>query len=192
MVKEEQLQSATEHLTRAKHEQPSLSLGDDLLAAKLSLDVLERQPGDLSAQRIYNFSVARVVEKIERADLQPWREPSNIACGQERFRLAAPRPVDAEHDPSRYDLLPIDTLKVSGQFFKARFSVCGIGAPLVAVGGSENRQFREQYKLRRIYAPATAIIRFSECEVGILCTQVMERNTIQKRSAKLNGFSKRI
>ena len=55
MVKEEQLQSATEHLTRAKHEQPSLSLGDDLLAAKLSLDVLERQPGDLSAQRIYNF-----------------------------------------------------------------------------------------------------------------------------------------
>jgi hypothetical protein len=25
-----------------------------------------------------------------------------------------------------------------------------------------------------------------------LCTQVMERNTIQKRSAKLNGFSKRI
>jgi len=162
MVEEEQLQSATEHLARAKHEQPSLSLGDDLSAAKLSLNVLERRPDDLSAQRIYNFSVARVVENIERADLQPWQEPSNIACGQERFRFAAPRPVDAEHDPSRYDLLPTDTLKVSGQFFKTRFSVCGIGAPLVAVGRSENRQFREQYKLRRIYAPATAIIRFSE------------------------------
>jgi pimeloyl-ACP methyl ester carboxylesterase len=53
-------------------------------------------------------------------------------------------------------------LKASGQFFKTRFSVGGIGAPLVAVGRSENRQFREQYKLRRIYAPATAIIRFSE------------------------------
>ena len=123
---------------------------------------LERRPRDVSAQRIYNFSVARVVEDVERANLQPWREPSNIACGQERFRLAAPRPVDAEHDPSRYDLLPIDTLKASGQFFKTRFSVGGIGAPLVAVGRSENRQFREQYKLRRIYAPATAIIRFSE------------------------------
>ena len=97
-----------------------------------------------------NFSVARVVEDGERANLQPRREPSNIACGQERFRLAAPRPVDAEHDPSRYDLLPIDTLKASGQFFKTRFSVGGIGAPLVAVGRSENRQFREQYKLRRI------------------------------------------
>src|SRR5580765_2424972 len=101
------------------------------------LDVLERRPRDVSAQRIYNFSVARVVEDVERGNLQPWREPSNIACGQERFRLAAPRPVDAEHDPSRYDLLPIDTLKVSGQFFKTRFSVCGIGVPLVAVGRSE-------------------------------------------------------
>ena len=144
MVEEEQLQSATEHLARAKHEQPSLSLGDDLSAAKLSLNVLERQPGDLSAQRIYNFSVARVVENFERADLQPWRE--------------------AEHDPSRYDLLPIDTLKVSGQFFKTRFSICGIGAPLVAVGRSENRQFREQYKLRRIYAPALPSLDFRNSE----------------------------
>src|SRR4029077_15814020 len=55
MVEEEQLQSATEHLARAKHERPSLSLGDDLSAAKLSLNVLERRPDDLSAQRIYNF-----------------------------------------------------------------------------------------------------------------------------------------
>jgi hypothetical protein len=69
-----------------------------------------------------------------------------------------------EHDPSRYDLLPIDTLKASGQFFKTRFSVGGIGAPLVVVGRSENRQFREQYKLRRIYAPATAIIKFRNSE----------------------------
>jgi hypothetical protein len=92
MAKEEQLQSATEHLARAKHEQPSLSLGNNLSAAKLSLDVLERRPRDVSAQRIYNFSVARVVEDVERANLQPWREPSNIACGQERFRLAGSSP----------------------------------------------------------------------------------------------------
>src|SRR6185437_14544775 len=69
MVEEEQLHSATEHLARAKHEQPSLSLGDDLSATKLSLDVLERRPGDLSAEKIYNFSVARVVEDVERANL---------------------------------------------------------------------------------------------------------------------------
>lgn len=67
MVGEQQLRSATEHLARARHEQSSLSLGNNLSAAKLSLDVLERRPRDVSAQRIYNFSVARVVEDVERA-----------------------------------------------------------------------------------------------------------------------------
>ena len=33
---------------------------------------------------------------------------------------------------------------------------------MVAIARSENRQFREQYKLRRVYAPATAIVEFSE------------------------------
>jgi hypothetical protein len=42
MVGEQQLRSATEHLARARHEQSSLSLGNNLSAAKLSLDVLER------------------------------------------------------------------------------------------------------------------------------------------------------
>jgi hypothetical protein len=67
MVGEQQLRSATEHLARARHEQSSLLLGNNLSAAKLSLDVLERRPRDVSAQRIYNFSVARVVEDVERA-----------------------------------------------------------------------------------------------------------------------------
>ena len=44
MVGEQQLRSATEHLARARHEQSSLSLGNNLSAAKLSLDVLERRP----------------------------------------------------------------------------------------------------------------------------------------------------
>src|SRR5262249_27856732 len=34
----------------------------------------------------------------------------------------------------------------------------GIGAPLVAASRAENPQFRQQYKLQRIYAPVTAVI----------------------------------
>ena len=160
MVEEEQLQSATEHLARAKHEQPSLSLGDDLSAAKLSLNVLERRPDDLSAQRIYNFSVARIVDNVQRAKIQPWQHKIDIDSGE--FSLTSPMPIDVEHDPSRYDLVPTDSLKIGGQFFKTYSYVNGVGAPLVAIARSENRQFREQYKLRRVYAPATAIVEFSE------------------------------
>ncbi len=76
--------------------------------------------------------------------------------------LTTPKPVDPEHDPSRYDVFPTDSLKIGGHFFKTRTLVSGIGAPLVAVSRTENPQFREQFKLRRVYAPITAVVKFSD------------------------------
>jgi pimeloyl-ACP methyl ester carboxylesterase len=158
---DEKLAVARQELIAAKREQPLIALGNDLSAAKLSLSVLEQRPSDSSAQNIYNFSVARAVENVERANLQPWRRAANVPFNQGSFLLTTPKPVDPEHDPSRYDLFPTDSLKIGGQFFKTRSAVSGIGAPLVAVGRAENPQFRQQYKLRRVYAPATAVIQFS-------------------------------
>jgi hypothetical protein len=48
---EEPLGSAIKYLLAAEHEQPSAALGHDLLAAKISYGVLERQPKDESARR---------------------------------------------------------------------------------------------------------------------------------------------
>ena len=158
---DEKLAVATQELTAAEREQALIALGNDLSAVKLSLSVLEQRPSDSSAQSVYNFSVARAVESVERANLQPWRQATNVPFNQGSFLLTTPKPVDPEHDPSRYDLFPTDTLKISGRFFKTSSRVFGIGAPLVAVGREENRQFRQQYKLRRVYAPVTAIIQFS-------------------------------
>jgi pimeloyl-ACP methyl ester carboxylesterase len=153
---------ANEFLSAAQREkQPLAALGDDLTAAKLSLHVLEQRPNDSAAQNIYNFSVARAVENVERANLEPWRHPVSLVVDQTNYILTAPTPVDAEHDPSRYDLLPVDSLRIGGEFFKAHSSVNGIGAPLVAIARSQNPQFRQQYKLSRVYAPTTAVIRFS-------------------------------
>jgi len=158
-----QLRDATECLMRAKREVPLVALGDDLAAAKLSLSVLEWQPDDSSAQSTYNFSVGRAVGNIKRANLQPWRRSSRIPFNQGSFLLSTARPVDAEHDPSRYDLFPTDTLKIGGRFFKTRPpATSGVGAPLVAIGRGENPQFRQQYQLRRVYAPVTAVIKFHE------------------------------
>ena len=156
---DEQLRSATECLIRAEREQPMVSLGDNLAAAKLSLQVLEQQPNDSPALSIYNFSVARAVENVERANIQPWQRKIDINSG--KFSLTSPTPIDVDHDPSRYNLFPTDTLKIGGTFFKTRSAPSGIGAPLVAVGRAENPQFRQEYKLRRVYAPATAVIQFS-------------------------------
>ena len=164
------------------------ALGHDLLATKLSSNVLERQPDDLSAQSIYNFSVARVVQDIERANLQPWRQRVNAFTGNENYVLTSPKPVDSEHDPSRYDLFPTDSLKISGRFFETRSAVTGIGAPLVAVGRAKNPQFREDYQLRRVYAPVTAVIKFSgeRTQLDFVDPMKRERVAIGKRTFSLN------
>src|SRR5262249_33153759 len=103
---EEPLGSATKYLVAAEHEQPLAALGHDLLAAKISYEVLERQPKNESARSIYNFAVARVVNDVDRTDVEPWRHPVTVSTDQGRYTLVSPTPVDAEHDPSRYDLLP--------------------------------------------------------------------------------------
>src|SRR5438552_12064591 len=184
---DEKLAVATQKLTAAEREQPLIALGDDLSAAKLSLSVLEQRPSDSSAQSIYNFSVARAVQNIDLANLQPWRQERNVSFNHGSFLLTTPRPLDQEHDPSRYDLFPTDTLKISGRFFKMSSRVSGIGAPLVAVGREENPQFRRQYKLRRVYAPATAVIQFSgqKADLKFVDPFQVERVALDKRNFPL-------
>jgi len=184
---DDQLRTATEHLAHAERAQPLLSLGEDLSAAKLSLQVLEQRPNDSSAQSIYNFSVARAVENLERAKIQPWQHKIDIVNDGSDYILTTPQPIDSEHDPSRYDLFPTDSLKISGQFFKTHARVSGIGAPLVAVGRTENPQFREQFKLRRVYAPVTVVVKFSDKRAGLEFLDPMktERVAIGKRTFPL-------
>jgi len=184
---DEKLAVATQKLTAAEREQPLIALGHDLLAANLSLSVLEQRPSDLPAQSIYNFSVARAVENIERAKIQPWRRKIDIVGDHTTYTLTTPKPVDPEHDPSRYDLFPTDSLKISGPFFKTRSSVNGIGAPLVAVARSENPGFRQQYRLPRVYAPVTAAIHFSgrKAELEFVDPMKSERIALNKHTFPL-------
>jgi pimeloyl-ACP methyl ester carboxylesterase len=157
---EEPLESARKDLAAVKHEQPLPSLGQDLIAAKLAYAVLEKQPEHGQARDIYNFAVARAVENVQQAKLEPWRRPTTVATEQGNFILTSPKPADSDHDPGRYDLVPADTLTIGGKFLKTRSTVIGIGAPLVALGRTENPRSRQEYSLRRIYAPITALLEF--------------------------------
>src|SRR5262245_48658037 len=176
------LQSAERYLSSAEHEQPLPALGHDLLAARISCGVLERQPKNESARSIYNFAVARVVQDVDRTDLAPWRHSVTVVTDEGRYTLMSPKPVDVDHDPSRYDLFPTDTLKIGGKFFETYSTVRGIGAPIAVVGRAESPHFRQQYKLRRIYAPITAIVRFSGQQASLEFADPLstERITLNK------------
>jgi pimeloyl-ACP methyl ester carboxylesterase len=179
----EPLDSATRYLAAAEHEQALPALGYDLLAVKISEGVLERQPRNESARSLYNFAVARVVQDVDRTDLEPWRHSITVSTDQGGYTLVSPKPVDAEHDPSRYDLFPTDTLKIGGKFFKTYSTVSGVGAPIAVVGRTESPHFRQQYKFRRIYAPVTAIVRFSgrQAHLEFIDPLNTERITLNKQ-----------
>jgi pimeloyl-ACP methyl ester carboxylesterase len=187
LVAEAPLESAERYLAAAEHEQPSVALGHDLLAAKIAYGALERQPKDESARSIYNFAVARVVQDVDRTDLEPWRHPVTVVTDKGRYTLVSPKPVDADHDPSRYDLFPTDTLKIGGKFFETYSTVSGLGAPIAVVGRTESPHFRQQYKLRRIYAPITAIVRFSgrKAHLEFIDPLSAERVTLNKQTFPL-------
>jgi pimeloyl-ACP methyl ester carboxylesterase len=180
---EEPLESATNYLRAAEHQQPLPALGNDLVAAKISYGVLERHPKNESARSIYNFAVARVVQDLDRTDVEPWRHPITISTNQGGYTLISPKPVDADHDPSRYDLFPTDTLKIGGKFFKTYSTVNGVGAPIAVVGRTESPHFRKQYKFHRVYAPVTAIVRFSgrEADLEFVDPLNTERITLNKQ-----------
>jgi pimeloyl-ACP methyl ester carboxylesterase len=187
VVAEGPLESAKRYLAAAEHEQPVPALNHDLLAAKISYGVLERQPKDESARSIYNFAVARVVQDVDRTDIEPWRHPVTVLTDEGRYTLVSPKPVDADHNPSRYDLFPTDTLKIGGKFFKTYSTVSGLGAPIAVVGRTESPHFRQQYKLRRIYAPITAIVRFSgrKASLEFMDPLSAERTTLNKQTFPL-------
>src|SRR5438445_6627644 len=155
VVAEGPLESAKGYLAAAKHEQPLAALGHDLLAARIPYGVLERHPKNESARSIYNFAVARVVQDVDRADIEPWRHPVTVVTDEGRYTLVSPKPVDADHDPSRYDLFPSETLKIGGKFFETYLTVSGLGAPIAVVGRTVSLYFRPQYKIRYLYAPFT-------------------------------------
>jgi pimeloyl-ACP methyl ester carboxylesterase len=187
LVAEAPLESAERYLATAEHEQPSVALGHDMLAAKIAYGALERQPKDESARSIYNFAVARVVQDVDRTDLEPWRHPVTVVTDEGRYTLVSPKPVDADHDPSRYDLFPTDTLKIGGKFFETYSTVSGLGAPIAVVGRTESPHFRQQFKLRRIYAPMTAIVRFSgrKAHLEFMDPLSAERVTLNKQTFPL-------
>jgi pimeloyl-ACP methyl ester carboxylesterase len=184
---EDKLILAKQHLSAAERAEPLVALGDDLLATQLSLQILEQRPNDSSARNIYNFSVARVIENVERANIQPWQRKINIISDGASYTLTTPKPSDPEHNPNRYDLFPTDSLKIGGTFFKTRTQVSGVGAPLVAVARSQNPQFREQYKLPRVYAPITAAIRISgeKAELDFVDPMKSDRIALDKRTFPL-------
>lgn len=144
----------------SERERPLEALGEDLRTARISADVLARQPNDRAALNVYNFAVGRTIENIQRSGIEPWHHAVAIQSYDGAYLLHTAPSKAQDQNPSNYTLLTVDTLKVGGVFFSTRSTAPGIGAPLVAIEKQDAADFRARYQPKRVYAAVTCVIRF--------------------------------
>lgn len=136
-TQEERLAPAERQLSDArKLEQadPSRALGNYLASAHAAFDQLQRDPHDKQARDLYNFSVARSIEVIGEARLNPWDRALTVPTPDGEYSLTSVRHPEPDRNPAAYELIPSDTVILGGTFISRHVTIEGIGAPVVAVG----------------------------------------------------------
>jgi pimeloyl-ACP methyl ester carboxylesterase len=142
------------------HREPLRALGEYLAAAQAASLQLERNAGDTRARNLYNFAVARCVEVIEAAPLDPWSHSLSAPGPDGEFVVTTVRHAGPDRNPADYNIYPADSLAIGGSYFQKRVTIEGVGAPVVAVGKEKKTDFRKGFTSPRLYGTATAIIRF--------------------------------
>jgi len=141
---------------------PLRALGYYLDSAQTALAQLRRHPGDKQARDLYDFAVARSIEVIEAANLDPWDRVLKVPAPSGEYSLTSVRHPEPDRNPSGYEIIPSDSITIGGTFLSRRVTVAGVGAPVVAVGQKEKEDFRTAFTTRRLYGNATAIVRFND------------------------------
>jgi pimeloyl-ACP methyl ester carboxylesterase len=141
---------------------PLRALGVYLVSAHAAYDALARNPADKGARYLYNFAVARCIAVIQHTPFDPWNKPLPVPSADGTYLITAARHGGADRDPANYTIVPADSIVIGGTYFENRVTVPGVGAPVVAIGREEGKDFRKSYTSRRLYAAATAVIRFDD------------------------------
>ena len=141
---------------------PAAKLGAYLDAAAEAAAQLWRQPGNDALRHDYNFAVERIFQVIHESKLTPWNGGLTVPGAQGPWtlytRVDGRRP---ERDPANYDLVPVDTCRLWGEYEEHRAIRKGIGGALVA-----NSRVQDATKIDRfsqgknIHYGVTALIHF--------------------------------
>ena len=158
---------------RLKHpsEAPLVQIGGYLDAADAAGKALKGNPGDMQARADYNFAVARAIEAITTAQLQPWKAPLRCpgAGGDWLFTYKAGK--GPEWDPANYLIRPSDRFEFKGSLVKQRTIKEGLGAPMVVNSkGFDSTTVDPFSQGKQFFYGLTAIVSFKgrSCEALLL------------------------
>ena len=162
-AQESQLALAERQLVAARElesRDPQQALGNYLAAAQAAAEQLDRRSSDQQARDLYDFAVGRSIQVIEDARLDPWHHPLIVPSPRGPYTLTTIQHPGPDRDPATYRIIPADSVIVGGIYFPRRSTVTGVGAPVVAVRREPLADFRRTFAASRMYAAATAVIRF--------------------------------
>lgn len=112
--------------------------------------------GEKGAVALYNHAVARLVERLEKADALPWGRAITVGSGPSARTLRGKLEPGAPKLEREY--LAVDNLRFEGKYAKQAVRP-GVGAALVAIC-PDNKDYRKFYDPPRVHAPLTAVLRF--------------------------------
>ena len=139
---------------------PLIALGEYLAVAEAASAKLAADPDDRAARETYNFAVARVLGVIKDGKLDPWTKPLPVPGGRSGFMLTHRPDARPGWNPALYDFVPADQFDVRGKYVTEQAPKEGVGAPIVAMGREQNRDFEQNFGLPRTFYGVTAVIRF--------------------------------
>ena len=146
-------------------------------------------PGDAAAQRDYNFALSRIIGTLQKANLDPWTHPLRVSASDGvEYVLIHKRDPRPEWNPALYDFTPADQFDIHGTAFLERTIRPGLGAPLVAIGRAQRKNYREDFTLSRVYYGVTAVARFDlprRCVISFEDPLATERVTIAEHTFPL-------
>jgi len=85
-------------------------------------------------------------------------------------------------NPALYTFTPADEFMIGGKYVEQHVSRPGIGAPVVAVGKGDNKEWRTNYFTKKVYYGVTAVARFQ----GNRCIIAFE-DPLAQETTSVNG-----
>jgi len=136
----------------------------------------DNSPGTYSA---YNYAVARAVDAIDKANLDPWSAPVSVtgSGGTYQLRATLARQEPRIH-PSNYRMIPVDAFNVGGTYFKDLEKKDGVGAPIAVVTKHPGKTLKHDLSETTIYGTATVTISFQGNNASLVLHESLREDNV--------------
>jgi pimeloyl-ACP methyl ester carboxylesterase len=148
---------------------PASALSRDLDVASHAWTQLKRNPADLQARQLYNYSVGRIASLLQATGELPRAGAVRIGTGSNTYRLTYGSDIKYVADPRNCHFVPADELAISGKNYSRRVRRDGIGAPVLVRSEAAIENARAQFLISdKLYYSMTAVLEFERGQVKLI------------------------